>query len=196
MLPSLQEVRSSAQGSWMMICGRPEGMSYYDLSVEGFWRSFTVLIYVLPFYVLGNLTETRLAAELGEQLASGGGWMPLPKLLTIVADWVSFPILLAFLASMLDIRSTYGAYVTVRNWITMLLVLPHAVLNTLFLLGIINADILLTLSLLIVGWFLWVHFTVTRIALAVSAGLAVGLVVLDFILSLFIVQIIDGLWAL
>ncbi|MDD7910074.1 hypothetical protein PUV47_09095 [Pseudovibrio exalbescens] len=197
MLPSLTEVRHSVQGSWLLVKGRSEGMSYFDLSADGFWRSFTVLLYVLPFYMLGNVTEAQLGKELGEPLsANGGGLLPLPKLFTLVLDWIGFPIILAFLASLLAVRNTYGAYVTVRNWTTLVVVIPHAALNLLYLAGVLNADMLLTLSLFVVGWVLWVHFTVARIALSVGAGLAIGLVVLDFILSLFIVQIVDQLFSL
>ncbi|MDN3721819.1 hypothetical protein QW131_28210 [Roseibium salinum] len=64
----------------------------------------------------------------------------------------------------------------------------------LFLLGIISSGIAVLLSFSCLLVVLWYRFLVARIALQAPISLAIGVVVLDIVLTLVIAQIVGHLW--
>ncbi|WP_310618695.1 hypothetical protein [Flexibacterium corallicola] len=194
MLPSSSEIVRSFQGSIELMRAPNKAASYFDLSNDGFWRSFSVIFLLLPFYALSMVARERMLAT------AGGGQTNTPQaidfgvmLATSVLDWVTFPIVIALLASTLGIKGQYASYISVRNWTSLLIILPMSFLNLLFIIGILSVDVLLTLSLLIMGWMLWYRFMIARVVAGASVGVAIGLVVLDILLSILIENTMDTL---
>ena len=52
MMPDRQEVASSLYGAWRLACLDESGMGYFNISVEGFWRSFFAAVLLAPVYML------------------------------------------------------------------------------------------------------------------------------------------------
>ena len=51
------EIARSLTGAWHLFLDRPDAMRYFDLSIEGFWRSFRAIVLLLPAYILSTLAE-------------------------------------------------------------------------------------------------------------------------------------------
>ena len=51
-MPSRDEIVQSLTGAWMLFLDRRNAMRYFDVSVDGFWRSFAAIIFVVPAYAL------------------------------------------------------------------------------------------------------------------------------------------------
>jgi hypothetical protein len=51
-MPSYAEIQRALQGAWLLARGDTRGMGLFDLSVEGFWRSFAAALLAAPAYVL------------------------------------------------------------------------------------------------------------------------------------------------
>ncbi|MTI17194.1 hypothetical protein E1162_08060 [Rhodobacteraceae bacterium RKSG542] len=195
MLPSRQEIENALIGSWELVRGRAQGINRFDLTVDGFWRSFSVLFLLLPFYVVAVAADRKLGLVLGDQEAvMSGASFYTAKMVALVMDWVTYPVVLAFLAGTIGIKSTYGPYITVRNWTTILVIVPYTVLNLLFLIGILSGEALVFSSLLVVGWIMWFRFFIAIKIAQASFGLAVGMVVMDFFLGLVITQLVTRLF--
>ena len=51
-MPPKQEIVASLYGAWRLMRLDPTGMTYFNLSADGFWRSFFAAVIVAPAYVL------------------------------------------------------------------------------------------------------------------------------------------------
>lgn len=179
-------------GAWRLFCGDPTGLQRFNLSADGFFRSFWVIVLVAPIYAASVLTERSLL--LSERLAIDtfdDGRFFLARGLTLVIDWFTFPIVMVFVTRRLQLGKQYATYIIVRNWAA----LPSAALTSLptlaYGLGLIPilATTLATYVFLIIvlrfGWF------IAQTALKTSTAIAAGIVALDLVLSLLIGRIGD-----
>lgn len=193
-MPSGADIRDAMAGAWRLFCGDPRGLERFDLSAEGFFRSFWVIVLVAPIYAASVLTERSLL--LSERFPAddfSDGRFFLVRALTLIVDWFAFPLVMVFITRKLQLGGRYAAYITVRNWTA----LPSAALTALptiaYGLGLVSiaATTLATYVFLIIvlrfGWF------IARSVLQTSAAIAAGIVALDLSLSLLIGRIGDVL---
>lgn len=192
------EIVRAFQGSWALFQRREEGLRAFDLTVEGFWRSFGVAVLLIPPLIITSFAERALLLrEVGiepGQFAEGSFWLLQGS--GFIVDWLLTPVVLALLARPFGFSSTYVPFVVVRNWTSLLAVCPYLVPAILYLLGIISGGIMVFLTLLAMLTVLYYRFIVVRMALRTSMGLSIGIVLLDFLLSILIgqglAQIIGG----
>ena len=192
-----EETARSLTAAWWLFLNRPDAMRLFDVSLEGFWRSFAAILLVAPAYALTAIAENQamLTDALPDNGGSGAAYF-LDKALTLGLDWISLPIVLALLARPLGITRTYSGFVVARNWASVISILPFAAVALLYLLGIIDADLWSFLSLAFIIVIFRYTFVIARRALGASLGLAAGLVALDFAVSLALSQGIDALFGM
>ncbi len=197
-----QEIRQSCIASWRIMKGETEALQQFDLSADGFWRSFLVIFLVLPFYLLSLISEHALMVEhlpaQGQEnaaMVTGGFQFFVGKFLSLLADWITFPIFVGFLSGSLGLKRNYGPYIVVRNWSTLIILLPQTALYLLYMAGLIPSALLIMLTFPIIGWVLWYRFQIARVAGGCSFSNSIGLVVLDLVLSILIVASFDRLFA-
>lgn len=195
-MPTREEIGRSLTGAWQLFLNRPEGMRLFDLSVEGFWRSFRAIWLVLPAYALAAAAqyEQYLTDSVPDDVPSGLAYT-VDKAIALGLDWIALPIILALVAGRLGIARTYPAYVVARNWTAVIGALPFGIIAILSLSGIADNALTGLLWVAALGVLLRYNFIVARRALGVTIGFAVALVVADFVLSLLIATGIDSLMA-
>ncbi|MBD8892305.1 hypothetical protein IG616_12155 [Labrenzia suaedae] len=166
-------------------------MSYFDLSLPGFWRSFGVVVFLLPAFFITSIAEWQLIlAETGlaaEDLPAEAYW--LAQSLNFGIDWVTFPFLFALLAGHLGYSRTFVPFIIARNWASLISTAPYALAALLYVTGAIPAGIMVLFSLAGLMVVAWYHFRVARIALGATVSAATGIVILDFVLSLLISEL-------
>ncbi len=180
-MPSAQEAVLSLYGAYRLARFDARGMTYFETSIEGFWRSFFAAVIVAPFYAV--LLFMRYAAS-----ETGVGAMRFASVEAIayVIAWVAFPLAMVFLARVLKREERYLGYIVAYNWAAVLqngLYLPLGMLGVTAAVPVGAANVLglIALSLILVyTWF------IARVALNVGAGPAAALVALDLVLSVFI----------
>ncbi|WP_305988069.1 hypothetical protein [Roseibium sp. MMSF_3544] len=192
----MNEIRAALDGSWLLLRNRPEGMAFFDQSIHGFWRSFQVFFLLVPAYMLAGLYEKQLYLVENRYHPEG---FPNNAFWTAQAfghgiDWIALPVILALIAAPIGISHRYVPYVVVRNWTSLLASIPFMLTYILYLLGIFPLGITVLLYLTCVVVLLWYRFLVARIALQATISLAIGVVVLDILLSLVIAQVVGILW--
>ncbi|MYZ49030.1 hypothetical protein [Propylenella binzhouense] len=165
--------------------GDAAGLRILDISVEGFWRSFAAILFVVLFSLPVLVAEpTLLAGEGGQATATRA-----PMLLQIVAilvDWVAFPLIFAALARPLGLGGQYVPYIVGRNWSSVIVSGIYAAVLVPYLLGVLPAGIVPYLLFAVFGLALRFSYLVARIALGVPASLAVPIVVLEVLVSLVV----------
>ena len=194
---SMSEIRAALDGSWLLLRNRPEGMAFFDQSIQGFWRSFRVVFLLLPVFLVSGLAEKQF--YFSENLYHPEGFPDsafwTAQLFGLGVDWVALPIILAALAAPIGISQRYVPFIVVRNWTSLLASVPYLVTYLLFLLGIIPPGIAVLLSFSCLVAVLWYRYLVARIALQATISLAIGIVVLDILLTLVIAQVVGNLWS-
>ena len=56
-MPSYAEIQRSVQAAWLLARGDTRGMALFDLSLEGFWKSFAAALLVAPAYAIVLLDQ-------------------------------------------------------------------------------------------------------------------------------------------
>jgi hypothetical protein len=186
------EIVRSLTGAYEVFLDRPNASQHFDLSINGFWRSFRAIVLVAPLYALSAIAERAVA--LGDPSVAADfndGLFILDKAAALIIDWVALPVVLALLASRIGIARTYPAFIIVRNWAAVLSILPFALIGLLFTVGTFGpdtADIMTLAGLIIV---LRYNYLIARRVMEAPVGLAVAVVVGDFILSMAIASAVD-----
>lgn len=192
-MPDREEIIRSLTGAWRLFLDRPDAMRYFDVSVDGFWRSFYVILLILPAYAIIALAErTRILTDSIADDFSGGAFV-VNKVVTLTFDWITLPIVLAFLAAPLGVSRTYTSFVVARNWGAVLAITPFGLVELLYLIGILSSDIANILSLIILVVVIRFNYLIARRGLGAEAGLAVGVVIADIAISLAIIGFADAL---
>jgi hypothetical protein len=185
------EIARSLTGAWRVFLDKPDASQFFDLSVEGFWRSFRAFGLMIPFYGLMAAAEYR--ALIAANADVGESAFILTKAVASGIDWILFPMLLALIAEPLGITRSYTSFVIARNWGSVLASVPSVVVNLLYVLGIFDDDLTQIVSLIVLFVQLRYAYLIASRTLGVGIGLAVAVVVGDFAVSQMIMTIAAGL---
>ncbi|MBN9020906.1 MAG: hypothetical protein J0H08_02160 [Rhizobiales bacterium] len=195
-MPTIDEIARSLTGAWELFLDRADAMRRFDVSVEGFWRSFAAVFLVAPSYVFAVLADARMAAG-SDPLApvESGTGMIVHNGIGLLVDWIALPLILALLARPLGISRHYSAFIVARNWSAVIAAIPFGLIGLLIVSGLVNQEFGSILMLAALFLVLRYNFIVARRALDAGVGFAIGIVVLDFVVSLTLALAIDGVFA-
>ncbi len=175
---SAREAATSLYGAYRLARFDARGMTYFETSLAGFWRSFFAAVIVAPLYAV--LLLLRHGA--GETAVDGVRFAAVEAIAYVIA-WVAFPLVMVYLVRVLNREERYLGYIVAYNWAA---VLRNALYMPVFMLGVtgtVPAGPLILIALSVVFVYIWF---IARVALDVGAWTAVALVALDFVLSVFI----------
>ena len=99
-MPLSEEISRSGRGAFLFARFDARGLGYFNVTLDGFWRSFIGALVVLPLTVLTMMTEAR-GAEID--------W--LPELLRYAGDWLLFPLVMIPIARLLGLSQQYVPFV-------------------------------------------------------------------------------------
>lgn len=185
------EVEQSLSSAWAIFRGKPDAMRGFDTTADGFWRSFQVILLLFPAYLIVALYDRQML--LTDAVPDDGfneGMFWLAEAVTMAIDWVAFPILLAGLAGFVGIKRDYAAFIVARNWATPIVILPSAAVSLLGLVGVFGIEFIVIPWLAALVFALRFSYLIARAALHVRVDVAIGIVALDFLLSLGLVRLI------
>jgi hypothetical protein len=173
-MPDREEVLSALYGAYRLAWFNVSGMTYFNLTVEGFWRSFFAAVLVAPVYAV--LVGLRMqVAEVNVALVF------LTEGIGYVLAWCAFPVVALVLTKLLGLDRNYVALIVAHNWSAVLqmaafvaVVVVGGILPT--ALGTLLVA-LTTLAILIYQWF------VIRTALQTSGGIALMLLLVDLVVT-------------
>ena len=183
-MPDLAYVTRSVYGAWRLARLDPGGMSFFELSIPGFWRSFFAAVVVAPAYVVLVVLRFEHETEVGPDLDLGPFFVL--KLVAYAVTWAAFPLAMLVLARLLSLSAFYVPFIIAYNWsavIQIAVFLPVALIEASGLLPATLAGILMmiaTLAILCYQWF------VARVALQTTGLIAAGLVAFDLLLGILI----------
>jgi hypothetical protein len=184
--------RGNLTGAWQVLLGRPEGLNRLDTSLEGFWRSFAVVVLVVPFALLALLSQEPSLSESGTPLPLTRSAFALYGVALLV-DWFTFPLVFALLAKPLGLGSRYVPFIVARNWAAVIISAMLAVVHASHLFGVLPSVAMPFVVIIATAVALRFAYVIARTALVVSMAIALAIVVVDFLISLVIWSVFERL---
>jgi hypothetical protein len=185
--------RENLAGASQILLGRPEGLTRLDTSLEGFWRSFALVVIVAPIAFLALVGQEPLPSEPNAVIEPLTGARVALYGMTLLVDWFAFPLVFALLAPSFGLGSRYVPFVVARNWASVIISSILAIVHLLRIFGLVPAAILPFALLVALAVALRLSYVLVRTTLSVSMAMALPIVALDFLLSLVIWSIFDRL---
>lgn len=169
--------------------GNPLGLALLDGTPEGAGASFRAALVCLPAFVV-----LRLVAWSESGVPEAGMAVALAaELLGFVLAWAGFALASLAACDLLQRRNRWPLFIAAWNYAN---VVQYAVL---LLIGVVPlllglpATVVQTLSVIALGYVLWLEWFVARAALGVPGLQAAGFVMIDVALSLFIAGLVSRL---
>ncbi|MGQ0675261.1 MAG: hypothetical protein ACT4N4_04135 [Rhodospirillales bacterium] len=190
MIPDAGHVAAALAGAFRLLRFDWSGFQFFDRTMDGLWRSFFCAVLILPLYVL------LIALRLDEtELANPALRILLVEAIAYVIGWTAFPLIMAFLANVLDRAEHYPGYIVAYNWsaapqvvLTLAVALPRAA-------GLLPGALETGLGLGLMLYLLAVQWFIARRALDLHPGAALGVVVVDFLISAFVAAVTAAMLA-
>ena len=183
-------VRSIASGMHAVLLlarGRTDGLRYADSDMAGAARSFWAIAICLPAIVC-----LQLMTWMQYGVPSYAGHAMGLDIMGYVVGWLGFALLSFHLAPKFGSGPRWPRFIAAWNWCN---VVQYLLLVLAAMPGLLGAPAMVqeTISLIVVGWALWLEWFAIRLALEVSTLAALGLVALDLSIGLALTALGQGL---
>lgn len=184
---SSAEITRGSTGAIKFLLRDPTAPSHFDDTLEGCLRSFRVMFLAAPVYALYlviHYMQTPVTADETE--------IAFVESLHFVVDWLLYPVIFFEIARRRGWLARYPRYISALNWINLPILLSVAIFECIALL--IGPSAILTLLGIVLqaGIFYWLIMT-ARLALGVNWGLAVVLLVVNWMPSYFLLIVVNRL---
>lgn len=173
MIPSPAEIRGSITAAARLMRGDETAIAAFDLSFDGFVKSFFAAVLAYPLYLLMLPVREEPTAS----------WPAILGAETVgyVAGWLVSPIVAALVTRFLGLTARYVHLVVAVNWLALLFMAGFAALNLLS--PLLPIPLAATVTLVVTVAILAIHWFVIRVALLCTAGQAASLLVIDLLVS-------------
>lgn len=176
-IPIGSYIQNSIKGAWKLIQANPKSMDYFDLSSDGFWKSFWAIAVMAPAFALWAFYQLQG----GPQTISEGVEISYP----ILADGVFFVIalpmtafIMAYFTKFMKIDANYASMVIAYNWMSALVYLIMAVLSIILTSGIISMEITSIMLVVLRFYFgFYVVWFTLKTSLQITGLLALGVLI-------------------
>lgn len=196
-------VRRSVDAAFDLVVRDQRAWSKFDLTTEGFYRSFAAILVILPLNILIDLIMVQTA--IAERARKGKPMLEQVyglgdaafSTVTLCVEWLIFPVAMIFLLRFLGLAHRYVALIIAHNWATVVIWLFNLPTFLAEAAGWISSDLAVQLRLILLGLTLYYRFYIAQTALDTTWTLAAGIAMIDFLLEAnfsFALWRVAGLW--
>jgi len=180
----------SVTGAWQLVRLNPRAMEYFDISAEGFWKSFWAIPLASPLFLMWVKISYKQAVEQGY---SG----PIEaNILAFVIGLPLFALVMILFTRFLKIDAHYSSMIIAYNWLSVVTYYITMPLDLLMRLGPLpqNISVLITVAVIFylqiyVTWFMF------KKSLRISGVLAIGVLAFEFLFSLSVMAVLLRLFS-
>ena len=184
-MPGFQDIFRAVYGAWRLAHLDVRGMEHFDLSVTGFWRSFTAALIVAPLHlILILLSRAYPDGDATSYLVVQG--------VAYASAWVVFPVVMVAVTRLLQVSRRFIPFIIAYNWSTvvvMAVVVPTQLLAD-WSLDAGTADtpaaLVAFMAMAAMAAILFYQWFVARTALGVNGIQAAAVVVLDLVVTMLL----------
>ncbi|MCC3861397.1 hypothetical protein [Pseudemcibacter aquimaris] len=167
-------IQSSLKGAWKLVQAKPNAMEYFDLSSDGFWKSFWAIAVMLPAYALWTYFNlqggTREIAE-GVELAH-------PFLAEGIFFFTTLPLtafVMIYFTKWMNISSNYSSMVIAYNWMSALIYLILVSMTMILSSGLVSGELSTALLIMLNFYFgFYVVWYTLKNSLQIGGVFAIG----------------------
>lgn len=196
-------MRRSIDAAFDLVVRDKRAWSKFDLTTEGFYRSFAAMFIVLPLNLVIDVIATQVA--IAERVRKGKPALDHPyglgdatfSTLAVCVEWLIFPIAMIFLLRFLGLAQRYVALIIAHNWGTVVVWLFNLPAFLLYAAGVVSSETAIDLNFIVLGFTLYYRFYIAQAALDTTWSLAAAIAMIDFLLQvnfLFALSQMSGLW--
>ena len=187
-MPGLREIVAALYGAWRLMRFDANGMAWFNLSIEGFWRSFFAAILAAPFFALSIILDLDEQAE-----PVDGGAAAAVTVLVYAIGWAIVPIVGIAITKLLGLTRGYIPLVVAFNWTAVPQAVVHAIAAVIATSGFAGAGVANMLLFATVVYILIYEWFVVRTALQTTPLTAVGIVLLLETIAILVRMVAFGL---
>jgi hypothetical protein len=184
------EVRLAIVGALRLARGDRGGLSCFDRSLDGFWRSFRAAVISYPLY----LVLLTMRVTVAEWERSGALAVITVETIAYVIAWTAFPLAMLIVTQRIGRADRFFDFMVPYNWSQ----LPQSALFVVVGLqtqsGVLGAqpaqvlEVAAAVAVLVYEWF------IARVALDTTAAAAALVVFVDLFLGVLISHVASGLY--
>lgn len=178
------EAAAGIYGAFLLARRNRKGLDWLDATPRGFWRSFWAALVVAPAFVVLQTVTGGFGEDPGLRQV-------LVQAIAYVIGWTAFPLVMILVADTLGRWPAYYRYMVAYNWsevVQMGVLLPAVGLAIL-----LPSPVTFLLAQVVTILLLVYRGYIAHVALGVKAGHAVGIVLLDVLLSQLVRMVGDRL---
>ena len=182
---SVRQLAAALYGVWLLLKLDPRAWDYFEKTPIGFARSFLPALLLSRLHIIHSVivydpAHAKLA--LGPYL--------VVQVLSDVMSWVAFPFAMLYVCRLLNRGPYFLSYMVPYNWFQLpvnLVIQPVAILADM---NVIPGQAAGFTDMFMLTLFFAFTAFIARIGLRISLMTAIGIVMLDFLLTLIINQVI------
>ncbi|WP_321397120.1 hypothetical protein [Emcibacter sp.] len=177
---SNNSIASSLRAVWLLAQFDGRGMEMFDLSAEGFWKSFWAIVVAAPLAVLPALMGSNMAEEAGLQSAF---W---PSLVSYFIHLPFTAFIMIYFTRYMKIDANYAPMIIAYNWSTVIVYAVSLPLSLIIAGGVIGQEVGVVASMLIAGYIYCYRWFVFKESLQISGWLAIGVLLFQQLAALLV----------
>lgn len=188
MLRGVRALIAAFRGVLKLAARNPDGLEHFDVSADGFWRSFFAAPVALPFFLVERHASATILAALDPDRE------PRPIDFELTVYFLSWPaVALAFLGLGLLLQRIhrFPAMVIAFNWLT---VATTIVVCMAEIVVYIAPRVLSPFMLAVYAMVAIVEFRVVRVVMILDTLQSIGVVALTTLVSMLISPVVLQLW--
>jgi hypothetical protein len=174
----LPEMTRSVFGCYRFARADQNAFQFFNISIEGFYRSFAAMIIILPVIGIYSFFLAQMSeADVGmiEVVTS--------EMMITLLSWVLYLASLYILARYFGVAENYSVFVIVYNWSQVFFAIIWLPLSFLAVTQASQEAAAILSMIFIMASYFYLWYIIMR-SLAVSTSTAIALAVLEFIITL------------
>ncbi len=165
-------ILKSLRGAWELSRANPKAMQYFDLSSDGFWKSFWALGVMMPVYLLWAVFNIQTEPQ------TSGPMVSYPLLSESIFFLSILPItafVMVYFTKFMKISENYALMVIAFNWVNALVFCLVTIATIILGTGLVGEGISFFILVMLKFYFtIYVVWFTLKISLGISGLLAAG----------------------
>lgn len=176
---SARDIAAGVASVSLLARGRRIGLGLLDGSPHGAWRSFVALFVAAPFFLALKLVSAPPIVAGADPVRL---W--IAEAIGYVMGWFALPLVILAFARVMDRLHRWALFVCAWNWANLAQILVF--LAAALLAALLPRGLGQLVTLVALGYVLWLQWFVAREALDIPGPRAIAVVGVDLVLGLFI----------
>ena len=185
-MPDANEILNGLKGAWRIMARDPGAPQFFNLSADGFQRSFAALALVLPILFFTATSLWRMALTLQVYDDTDFAAFAFVQIGGSVIYWAIYLIAMIPITRALGLGGNFLAYVITFNWGTLLTSALFALPLILFSIGLAPGPVAIAMTLPALAALAWYRWQIARSVLGAPLSSTIAILVFDFTLGALI----------